>query len=97
MSSIESFVGQRPAGSAIKPYPMLDANEDAVVSPDELVPPSDTSDASTNSAYDRPTASAAATLTDPVAAALLDVLPASNPAASKADAVEAYRSESFPI
>jgi hypothetical protein len=93
MSSIETFVGQRPAGSAIKPYPMLDTNEDAVVAPDELVPPSDPSEAPNDTAYDRPTASAAATLTDPVAAALLDVVPAGDPAASKLDAVEAYRSD----
>lgn len=91
--SMESFTTQFSAVAAIKPYAMLDTNQDEVVAPEELVSPHETPDEDTTPDKDIPTASAADTLTDPVISALLDVHTADDPAASVGEAVAAYHAD----
>ena len=70
---------------------MLDTNQDLVVAPEELVLPQEP--VAPDAVQERPTLSSAETLTDPVAAALLSVHAAEDPAAPVADARAAYRSD----
>ena len=91
MSNVESFAHQLSSAGAIKPYAMLDTNRDEEIAPDELVTPPAPRDDGAEQAQDIPTVSSAETLTDPVAAALLEVHLADDPTSTIQSAVAAYR------
>jgi hypothetical protein len=93
MSNVETFARQMSAIAAITPYSMLDTDRDDEIAPEELVTPPEPPDDAARQPSDVPTVSSAETLTDPVAAALLDMHIVDDPTSTMQSAVAAYRGD----